>query len=220
LDNNSRVVLSNQVGLHDKLEALVKRHINSEYQKPVQHHNRMAFEHFLNLSNKIEQPKILDSCCGTGQSSIELAKQYPDHWVIGIDQSKHRLSRVVEQPDNLLLLQANCEDFWRLCVQASVWFEHHFILYPNPWPKKIHLKRRWHGHPVFPYLAKLSGRLTLRSNWSVYLEEFAESWFWLTGNRYLVKDYKPEKFMTLFERKYSLSGQNLHQLLISDSEEF
>ena len=215
MTSNSKTVQSNQQGIHENLETLVKRHLLSNYRKPIQRHNQQAFQHFLSQTETIKQPRILDSCCGTGQSTIELAKRYPDHWVIGIDQSEHRLSRVVEQPKNLLLLQANCEDFWRLCVEASIRFEHHYILYPNPWPKKIHLKRRWHGHPVFPYLAKLSEDLTLRSNWPIYLEEFAESWFWLTGKRYSVESYEPENFMTLFEKKYALSGQALYQLKIN-----
>ena len=52
-------------------------------------------------------------------------------------------------------------------------FKSTLFLYPNPWPKKKHLGRRWHGAPVFPALVKLGGELEMRSNWQTYLDEFA-----------------------------------------------
>jgi tRNA G46 methylase TrmB len=38
-------------------------------------------------------PLILDAGCGVGHSTIQLAREFPDHWVIGVDQSEDRLSR-------------------------------------------------------------------------------------------------------------------------------
>lgn len=213
----SRSVNSNQTGLHIKLDALVHKHINTLYQKPIQLHNRQAFERFLDcVENQQYQSLILDSCCGTGLSTIRLALQNPDKLVIGVDQSESRLVRQNDGfnvPDNCLWLRANCEDFWRLCVGQKVEFEKHYILYPNPWPKSDHLKRRWHGHPVFPVLKQLSPVTELRSNWLIYLQEFGRAWELLTGNLNQVNRYTFEQPLTLFEKKYAASNQELYQLI-------
>ena len=74
---------------------------------------------------------------------------------------------------NVKLVRADLVDFWTLVYRDDSWKIHsNYILYPNPYPKSQHLKRRWHGHPVFPILLSLGGNLILRSNWNIYCEEF------------------------------------------------
>ena len=73
------------------------------------------------------------------------------------------------------MLQANLIDFWRLSVQTEWRLQKHYLLYPNPWPKKKHLQRRWHGHPVFPSILELGGELELRTNWKIYADEFNQA---------------------------------------------
>lgn len=75
-------------------------------------------------------------------------------------------------PANLLLLRADLVDLWILASRDTAWeVVEHTILYPNPYPKRSQLRSRWHGHPVFPLILSLGGRITLRSNWKTYLDE-------------------------------------------------
>lgn len=201
-------------------------------------------------------PVVLDAGCGTGRSSILLAKSHPHLPVLGVDRSAVRLSKghggvgrdneasrgplpgrfregedperenheqvvdgVIEgisgggvgravpsqggsgdggggdggggirkgrrrrgdgrdtpPPDNLLLLRADLVDLWILASRDDAWkVEEHSILYPNPYPKRSQLRSRWHGHPVFPVLLGLGGRITLRSNWKAYLDEVCQA---------------------------------------------
>ena len=78
---------------------------------------------------------------------------------------------------NVKLVRADLVDFWTLVYRdATSWTIHsNYLLYPNPYPKSQHLKRRWHGHPVFPILLGLGGKLILRSNWNIYCEEFLDA---------------------------------------------
>jgi tRNA (guanine-N7-)-methyltransferase len=99
-------------------------------------------------------------------------------------------------------------------VAQNLQFDQHYILYPNPYPKAEHFKRRWHGHPCFPFLAKLSRQIELRSNWSLYLDEFAQAWELLTGNRYERKTLEVSQPLTLFEKKYTESGQDVFSLVV------
>jgi tRNA G46 methylase TrmB len=57
---------------------------------------------------------------------------------------------------NAILLRAELSDFFSLVAYESDWIVHsHYLLYPNPYPKAKHLKRRWHGHPIFPVMLAL-----------------------------------------------------------------
>lgn len=214
---NSHIIESPQTGPHKRLQETVEKHIRCEFKKPFQQHNIVAFEQIESLiSSSNAESLILDSCCGTGVSTFTLAQQNPTALVIGIDQSISRLTRNNEfrskLPENCHFFRANCEDLWRLFVQHKIIFDKHNILYPNPYPKTEHLKRRWHGHPAFPYLKDLSSEIELRSNWKLYLEEFALAWQLLTNKKLALTELKIETPLTLFEKKYQESGQKLWQL--------
>lgn len=213
---NSKSVDSNQAGVHERLHDIVKKHITTRYRKPYQVHNLAAFELLQQkIANTEHVALILDSCCGTGMSSYSLAARYPGHLIVGVDQSGHRLEKnAAAVPDNCIMLQANCEDIWRLCLDHNIHFIRHYILYPNPWPKSVHLKRRWHGHPVFPHLRPLAKTTILRSNWRTYLDEFNEAWELLTHKKSTVKEFTVDEAVTLFEKKYAGSGQLLFEIVV------
>ncbi|QGT78560.1 methyltransferase domain-containing protein [Guyparkeria halophila] len=210
----SRSVTSSQTGPHDDLERQLRRHAQRLFAKPITDYNRNAFDQVTARMAAVDRPLILDSGCGTGDSSRLLARRYPDHWVIGVDRSADRLSRQrPDTPPNCLLVRADLVDFWRLARQAGWTPARHYLLYPNPEPKPRHLKRRFHAHPVFPSVVALGGRLESRSNWRVYLEELALAleFHGRTARVEPVKDNEPP--MTPFERKYRASGQPLWRLI-------
>ncbi|NTS75663.1 SAM-dependent methyltransferase [Catenovulum sp. SM1970] len=212
-EGNSRVIESNQDGIHEDLTDIVNKHFATKFLKPFAEHTKQAFaEVEAQLASK-SMPIIFDSCCGVGDSSRALANLYPNHWVVGIDKSADRLSRERDnnEPDNLILARADLNDFYRLAVQANWQVDKHFILYPNPWPKSAHVKRRWHGSAVFPEIIKLGKTIELRSNWKLYLEEFAYA-LKLAGMDSELKPYQFETAITPFEQKYHNSGQPLWQL--------
>lgn len=191
-DANSRVPTSAQTGIHEHLATLLDRHAAAPFRKPYADYNRAAFSASCERWQRIapDAPLILDSCCGVGESSIALAKAFPDHYVIGVDQSESRLSRKSSGksdydvlPQNLDLVRADLVDYWRLMHDAGIRLARHYLLYPNPWPKIGHLSRRWHGHPVFPAMLELGGVLECRSNWKIYVDEFCFAVERLTAHR-------------------------------------
>ncbi len=173
---------------------------------------------------------ILDSGCGQGLSTLVLAKLHPDVPIIGIDRSISRLSRsdayashkIEEEskdeeslssveviPRNVILVRAELSDFWTLVGKESDWvIKAHYILYPNPYPKAKHLKRRFHGQPVFPMLLAFGGNLVVRSNWNIYCKEM------LLGIEIAFEEIKfpswykcTSLFMDEYRYKYNLSDQ-------------
>jgi tRNA G46 methylase TrmB len=130
---------------------------------------------------------ILDSGCGTGESTIHIARRFPGIPVIGIDKSCARLDKAGnpsqtagdDVPQNAFWIRAELLDFWRLAlehVQAGEWtIPYHAVYYPNPWPKQSEATRRFHMHPIFPTLLALGKTIELRTNWEIYAREFAEA---------------------------------------------
>ncbi|GAB3541405.1 hypothetical protein GCM10027343_11740 [Noviherbaspirillum agri] len=211
---NSSPVSSAQSGVHDQLAALVAKHAGTEFRKPVTAYNREAFERSMAAWRAAgNAPLILDAGCGVGLSTLHLAAQFPDHFVIGVDQSAHRLARNViwdgPLPPNLIRVRADLVDFWRLMLASGVRPTRQYFLYPNPWPKIGHLVRRWHGHAVFPTIVALGGELECRSNWKIYVEEFAAALSQLSHKEVGCERYETTQPMTPFEQKYIASGHTL-----------
>lgn len=224
---NSRIPSSAQQGMHEQLLRRVRRHLDVPFRKPYADHNRVAFEDSLAQWNG-RAPLILDAGCGVGHSTIQLARCFPEHWVIGVDQSADRLNRrkpypAALLPTNMVFVRADLVDYWRLCCDAGLRLARHYILYPNPWPKIGHLARRWHAHPVFPFILRLGGVLECRSNWDVYIEEFAAALDLATGTvdgsqvrpaaRASAERFNAHVPLTPFERKYRDSGQLLFRVI-------
>ena len=172
---NSRGISTSQVGVHDKLDELVVKYQNSENKRPISVHTQAAFEKTCEWLEGFDGDVILDSCCGVGESTANIARANPEARVIGIDKSELRVEKHEHyrtELSNYTVIRADVNDFWRLAVADGWQPTHHYILYPNPWPKATHFKRRWHGAPVFPYLLMLGGQLQMRSNFPLYLQEF------------------------------------------------
>ena len=216
---NSRFISSAQSGPHDDLAALVHRHLDHPFRKPILDYNRQAFSAALAARDAWNPgaPLVLDAGCGVGWSTLRLAERYPDHFVIGVDQSSDRISRgkPLALPANALFLRADLVDFWRLLDEAGVRLARHYVLYPNPWPKIGHLARRWHGHAVFPDLLALGGVFECRSNWRIYIEELAIAIGLVTGKVASCQPWLPEgEPLTPFEKKYLASGHALFRLVV------
>lgn len=213
-------IISSQTGMHSNLESLVKKHSLATYNKPIPAHQVEVFQIADALVKQQNKPVILDSGCGLGKSSQILAEQNPDHLIIGIDKSLSRLEKNQNflTPDlqaNLILLRADCIDFWRLAANADWDIKLHTIFYPNPWPKPKHIQRRFHGHPVFPVLCNLSKRIILRSNWRLYLEEFAFAFNLLSNKQTDLHAYTSSQAISHFEQKYLDTKVELFELCIS-----
>ena len=219
MDGNSRSVTSPQQGPHARLEETVRRHMRAPWRRPVAAHTREAFAA---LDEQIDRsrPLVLDTGCGTGASSRTLARRHPGAQVIGIDKSADRLARGAAEGEDTCgpipwLVRADLQDFWRLALVADWQPSHQYLLYPNPWPKPSGFGRRWHGHPVLPVILALGGRIELRSNWELYVREFALALgVWGIDARVDVLERIPDEGpLTPFERKYLVSGQRCWRLL-------
>ncbi len=207
----SRPVVSNQSEPHPDLSSLHDKHRQHPYTKPVSPSQREAFETAYRIWQSMGEPStLLDIGCGTGESSRQLAMANPRHLVLGIDQSGHRLSRAQrhQNPPNLLYVRARAEEFWLQMFRTTWTAAGMSFFYPNPWPKKKHVMRRWHAHPIWPHLCTWCPAMILRTNWPLYAQEWVLTLTWM-GVDTRQKVIRPEHPLTAFERKYHESGHTL-----------
>ncbi len=208
-NRNSKNVVTNQEGPHPKLITTVKKHLASHWRKPKAASNA-ALKPIEIYLNQYFKGIVLDSFCGTGESTKYLSTIYPEHLVIGIEKSSHRLSKHVKADQkNYVLLHAKCEAVWSELAAQSISVDFHYIFYPNPWPKAKHLMRRVHGHPTFYTLTQLGGQVELRSNWACYVEEFGIA-MTIAGAHGFINCAQEIQPLTPFERKFANSGHVLY----------
>ena len=200
---------------HAKAQKIINKHINCSYKKPIRDsHKAIAVE----LENMVgNKPFIWDFGCGTGKSTISLAATYPNHLIIGVDKSDHRLAQnsiynndqTITLKDNLVLVRANLIDLI-YCWQGSV-AEQQFWLHPNPWPKAKQAMRRLPFHPIFPKALSMSKISILRTNWLSY----AQNWQ-LAANMQNKKCYLSTYqglAMSAFEEKYLAKNIKIYQVI-------
>ena len=243
--SGARAVTTNQTDIYDKLEEVVRKYASTEYLRPIADHTRIAFaeaekfiEGFYGDSGRDEvagrtsratYKVILDSGCGTGESTLNIALAHPGIPVIGIDKSVARLTKNGAglnkglngaAPQNAFLVRAELLDFWRLAlgkVKAGQWhIPYHALYYPNPWPKQSEATRRFHLHPIFPTLLQLGDAIELRTNWEIYAREFAEAARIATPDCSISHEaFDPKRPITAFERKYKEARQQLWRVTIN-----
>lgn len=210
---NTKEIVSNQITIHENLESVVKKHLDTSHQRPVENICEEIFDAIDKGVNQYKGKIILDSGCGTGLSTINLARLKPDYLHIGIDKSAFRLGKEKKEiPENCIFVRSDLSDFWHILKLDNIKVYKNYILYPNPWPKKKHLLRRFHASPAFSYLLALGGKIELRTNWKIYLDEFAHA-LRIAG----IEDIRTEELfiktpLSLFEKKLHESGHRLYKL--------
>ena len=138
----------------------------------------------INLKSNIKKNKknIIDVGSGKGENTLFLAKKNPDALIIAIEifwdgninlckqLSKLKLYNVKIFSSNVLKLfdHLNKDDYFN-----EIW-----ILFPDPWPKKKHYKRRLINDnfftKVYPYLKK-DGKIFIATDSSSYLKSIMNS---------------------------------------------
>ena len=157
----------------------------------------------INLETDIKKNKknIIDVGSGKGENTLFLAKKNPDALIIAIEifwdgninlckqLSKLKLYNVKIFSSNVLKLfdHLNKDDYFN-----EIW-----ILFPDPWPKKKHYKRRLINDnfftKVYPYL-KMNGKIFIATDSSSYLKSIMNS-IYKTKSLFYWLNNKPQNWI-------------------------
>lgn len=215
MQQQARSITTNQLGIHQNLHKVVTRLLANTSQKPIATHTLQAFQDVMSWLGDWQGDLVLDSCCGVGESTVNIAQDHPNARVIGIDKSALRTEKhpaYASTSQNYLVLRADLNDFLTLLILNDKKLTKHYLLYPNPYPKSAHLQRRWYATSALKDIIKLGGTLEVRSNWPLYIQEFSAA-LAIANISSQIAEFKSERAITPFERKYWQSGQSSWQLL-------
>jgi tRNA (guanine-N7-)-methyltransferase len=157
---------------------------------------------------------------GDGDYIIRRALTYPERTFIGIDHKSSLIAGVSKKAESLhvdnLQLFPSCakEVFTNLFASCSI--STIYALFPDPWPKRKHMKYRLFSSP---YLRLLNNRLKLDGDVMIVTDS-------IDYCRWIVKQSLdtgfevrssiiPPQFNTRFERKWVKKGySDFHQILL------
>jgi tRNA (guanine-N7-)-methyltransferase len=165
-----------------------------------------------------DAPTDIDIGAGKGKFLNELATAHPERNLLAVERSAkyHRLccDRAARRGlTNVRLLRTTGEDLlFRLLAEASV--ANMYVLFPDPWPKKRHHKRRLLKPEIVAAMARalaIGGRLLVKSDHTDYAEVIGEV---LAGAPGLTPIDPDQAFaglpLTGFEHKYGIDGRAIH----------
>ena len=161
---------------------------------------------------------IIDIGCGYGESTIELACSSEKKIVIACEKYLDGLNNIVKEVDknllkNVFIFKGNIHQLIdELCYENSI--SEIWILFPDPWPKKRHHKRRLINHTFLNYIhnfLKDSGRIMIATDSISYMQlilsliyEFKHKYEWENQN-YQTWNYE---FLDLAETKFYKKALN------------
>ena len=165
-----------------------------------------------------DAPTDIEIGAGKGKFLNEIAAARPDRNLLAIERSAkyHRLccDRAARRGlTNVRLLRTTGEDLlFRLIPEASVGTI--YVLFPDPWPKKRHHKRRFIKPEIVAAMARaltVGGRLLVKSDHGDYAEIIGEV---LASESGLTSIDPNAAFaglpLTGFEHKYEIEGRSIH----------
>lgn len=171
-----------------------------------------------------EAPRVLEIGFGNGENLAALASAHPERDYLGIEVHRAGVGRLMLSAEAAQLsnLRIVCHDavevLERNIPPAS--FDEVLILFPDPWPKKRHHKRRL-IQPAFAALvtSRLTpgGLLRLATDWEPYAMQMLEVLNACAGLRNLSPDHTfverpPERVTTRFEKRGTRLGHRVWDL--------
>jgi tRNA (guanine-N7-)-methyltransferase len=173
-----------------------------------------------------DAPTDIEIGTGKGKFLNEFATARPERDFLGVERSAkyHRLccDRAARRGlTNVRLLRTTGEDLlFRLLAEGSV--SSMYVLFPDPWPKKRHHKRRLFKSEIVVAMTRalaIGGRLLVKSDHTDYAEVIGEV---LAGAPGLTPIDPDEAFaglpLTGFEHKYEIEGRTIHAFALEKTE--
>lgn len=171
-----------------------------------------------------EQPLVVEIGFGSGESLLRMAREQPDTNFLGIDVYQPGIGRLLQGITdhglkNVRLIRHDAvEVFTQNLVDACV--DRVLILFPDPWPRKRHHKRRLIQVDFMNLVLsrlKPGGEVHMATDWPPYLEHMIEVMDRIPGfsNRFGGDGcwHNPERSLTRFELRGRRLGHEVRDLL-------
>ena len=153
--------------------------------KQIQPIDKNFIENYeINLERDIKKNKknIIDIGSGHGENTLFLAKKNPEALIIAIEIFLDGNINLCKQLSNLKLCNVKLfsSNVLKLFdyLNSDSYFNEIWILFPDPWPKKKHYKRRLINDnflkKIYPYIKK-NGKIFIATDSTSYLQSIMNS---------------------------------------------
>ena len=188
----------------------LRRPLSKKQKKLLQ----FTLQKFLFEKKIINNKKFLEIGFGYGENLIHLSKNNSDTSFIGCEVYEPGIANLVEKIEienlkNIYIYPKNIFSLFDNLEKNS--FQKVFILYPDPWPKKKHFKRRLISEILLEKIyeiLKKNGLIFISTDSSDYLNIILYTFFlnknFLWVNKKITNCYKRPK--ELIESKYERKG--------------
>lgn len=124
---------------------------------------------------------LLEIGCGHGHWLTAYAEQHPEQYCVGVDLLNRRITKSVSKAskreiENIRFIKAEAIEFIEL-IPDGTGIEKVIVLFPDPWPKKRHHRRRLIQHDFLELMGrkmKPGGQLYFRTDYAPYFDWSAE----------------------------------------------
>ena len=171
--------------------------------------------YIINLETDIKNNKknIIDVGSGSGENTLFLAKKNPDALIIAIDIFQDGNINLCNQLSNLKLYNVRLfsSNVHKLFdhLNKDNYFNEIWILFPDPWPKKKHSKRRLINSSFVKKVFCL-----LEENGKIYIA--TDSISYLVSILYLISNSKLYKWINDRPQKWQYSNENIPKTRYSE----
>lgn len=170
---------------------------------------------------------------GVGLHPLRYCEDNPKRFLVAIEHSNERFKKFQRRigyhskRSNLLAVHEDAESFF-VCYLEKESVDRIFLLYPNPYPKPVHLNRRWHAMPFAAQILKtlkVGGTLHLATNENFYAQESVLYWcrIWgLINISHKIIDGSSNgptyRSRTHFEKKYLARGEKCFDFIFQKND--
>ncbi len=166
----------------------------------------------------LNRPVFVEVGFGDGRFLRWMARQHPEAWWLGIEVSSHALQKCLKAAHreglrNLLLVRGDAVQVLRRLFPEPV-VEGLFLLFPDPWPKSRHERRRIYALPLLKELIRVlraGGTFALATDHPLVYALTREALVHLSGTF-----RSPDQeiwFPTKYEHKWRNMGRSIHRLV-------
>ena len=169
------------------------------------------------------RPLVWEIGSGHGHFLVQYAQAFPEKFCVGVDIIRDRLNRSGKKRDrakltNCHFVQAEAREFFD-ALPASTTLQEIWVLFPDPWPKKRHHKRRLLQPAFVALLASRiapGGYLHCATDWQEYAAQMLEVLGAEPGLKNTCADYAPRpdyRPQTKFETRGLRLGHGVWDLI-------
>lgn len=206
-------------------EYIKQKYLIEQYQIPYEWNPVQIYK---SKNNFIEKAKkiIIEIGPGNGDFLIHLAKNNINDFHIGIEIKRKRVRKCVEKPyrrniDNIGIIAGDAKIILITKKILSNTIDKYYLTFPDPWPKKKHLKNRIFTNEFISVIydsLKPNGEFIIATDHKEYIDDMLSTIEYFGKFNYLLENKVSNNlenfYQSYFEKLWRKKGKEIYYCII------